>query len=500
MKQKIFALLIVIVLVIAMLPVSALAYDNGGLTYSDNDYNKLVAFLEYDGGSGKNGEILNPGVYDSADPTTWTGVTWDTQATKRVTGISWVNTGIAGALDVSGFDTLVNVNIGANALTSLDASGCSALVELICAENVLTSLTLGTLNSLQELNCGNNYLTALDVSGCPALEKLNCIENAITSLTLGTLSNLEEIDCYTCALTSLDVSGCPALTSLACNENNLTSLTLGTHNSLEFFACGHNDLMSLDLSGCPAIKYIYCFNNALTSLDVSGCSALELLFCNNNDITALDLTACPLLERIIMDSNPCTALTAKNTDGAADIVLASNGVGGYVSLYRYWSDQYATATPAEECGFHNWTQASVEASAVPVINLDTGSTSYDLTANFITLDTSPGDGGIYTGGRATITPTIDGGFWFYYEDGAFNMGDSAYLSRDGNTFTGLQDGEVIVCYATGEKPYAWVTITIDNSNLPGTGQDFTLAIVLGAIAAGVLIAGFVLMMRKRATV
>lgn len=90
------------------------------------------------------------------------------------------------------------------------------------------------------------------------------------------------------------------------------------------------------------------------------------------------------------------------------------------------------------------------------------------------LTASPASGYIYTGGRITITPSIAGGEWEF---------DSAYLSRDGNTFTGLQVGTTRVTYASPDEQTAYMDVVISEAQLPTTGQDFTPALQLLALAA-----------------
>ena len=96
---------------------------------------------------------------------------------------------------------------------------------------------------------------------------------------------------------------------------------------------------------------------------------------------------------------------------------------------------------------------------------------------------------IYTGGRVTLTPHIEGGTWIY---------DKEYLSRDGNTFKGLQPGRTQVTYTVGWAS-GTVTITIVEASLPNTGQDFTWAyLLLAAAAAAVILALCIKAGRKKA--
>lgn len=92
----------------------------------------------------------------------------------------------------------------------------------------------------------------------------------------------------------------------------------------------------------------------------------------------------------------------------------------------------------------------------------------------LALSASVSDGKIYSGGRITITPGIEGGTWSF---------DASYLSRDGNTFTGLKAGTSRVTY-TAEGQTISFDITIAQSELPKTGQDGTwIWILAGAVLA-----------------
>lgn len=236
--------------------------------YNDHDYQKLATFLELPNGEGKNGHKLNAD-YDPADPTTWTGVYWDSGETKRVARISWYSKDLTG---------------------SLDLSDCSALKNLNCLHNQLTSLDLKDCPALETLSCSFNELTSLDLSGCLALTKLYCDNNQLTVLDLRDCSGLEIFYCHFNGLTSLDLSGCSDLEILYCSSNQLTNLNLGGCSALRDLDCNNNQLTgSLDLSGCPDLQELRCNSNQLESLDLTGCEKLQILWCDNNQLTFSDL-------------------------------------------------------------------------------------------------------------------------------------------------------------------------------------------------------------------
>ncbi len=106
----------------------------------------------------------------------------------------------------------------------------------------------------------------------------------------------------------------------------------------------------------------------------------------------------------------------------------------------------------------------------------TTTTTYSLNIKrppVLALNLSVLDGRIYTGGRITLTPNITGGTWDY---------DETLLSRSGNTFKGLKAGTTRVTYTAGLQS-AYADITITASELPTTGQNFTAALWLLALAA-----------------
>ena len=523
-------------LLLCLLPATALAYDYGGLTYNDTDFNKIQAFLEGESGGVKNGELLYPGTYDKDDPATWTGVTWNAAAEKRVTNINF-NSGdtIAGSLDLSGLTTLVSLTCYENQLTSLNVSGCTALTTLACYYNQLASLNVSGCAALQDLFCHTNQLTSLDVSGCTALQQIRCYSNQLTSLDISGLANLTDVLAYQNNLTSVSGSGCTSLMELSLNSNQLSSLDVSVYPNLTALMCESNSLMSLNVSGNPNLQYLGCAHNQLTSLDVfnhgdlntlscfdnsigtlniGGCLSLRFIDCSENGLTSLDLSGNPLIVSLDCSDNALTSLDltdngnvllqlldikgnplgfVKANIGGGRVDITANGDGYvYLVLDVSMSEFYAEATPREDIGtvtFHNWIdEADTEVSTNSTYDLTVGD-DYDLTANFLILTGNPADGIIYTGGRITITPSIPGGTWQF---------DSEYFSRDGNTFTGLKGGESMrITYRLGATSM-FFTVTVRESGLPQTGQDLTWVWVLAGLAALALTGAGWMMLRKGA--
>ena len=215
MKMGIAVLITAALLLVCMTPLAVFA-DNtryptpGG--YNDNDYQKLVTFLELEDESGvRNGEKISEN-YDPQDPTTWEGTTWEN---GNIFQIDFYDRNLIGKLDVS---------------------NCTELVELDCSYNQLTELDISNNTAMWYFDCGDNQLTELDVSNNTALVYLNCGYNQLTELDISNNTALEHLVCDNNQLTELDISNNTAMWELSCRNNQLTSLNLESSYSLSFLA------------------------------------------------------------------------------------------------------------------------------------------------------------------------------------------------------------------------------------------------------------------------
>ena len=184
MKMGIAVLITAALLLVCMTPLAVFA-DNtryptpGG--YNDNDYQKLVTFLELEDESGvRNGEKISEN-YDPQDPTTWEGTTWEN---GNIFQIDFYDRNLIGKLDVSNCTELVELDCSYNQLTELDISNNTAMWYLDCGDNQLTELDVSNNTALEHLGCYNNQLTELDISNNTAMWILSCRNNQLTSLNL----------------------------------------------------------------------------------------------------------------------------------------------------------------------------------------------------------------------------------------------------------------------------------------------------------------------------
>ena len=298
MKMGIAVLITAALLLVCMTPLAVFA-DNtryptpGG--YNDNDYQKLVTFLELEDESGvRNGEKISEN-YDPQDPTTWEGTTWEN---GNIFQIDFYDRNLIGKLDVS---------------------NCTELVELDCSYNQLTELDISNNTAMWYLDCGYNQLTELDVSNNTALVYLNCGYNQ---------------------LTELDISNNTALEHLVCFNNQLTELDVSNNTALVYLNCGYNQLTELDISNNTALEHLVCDNNQLTELDISNNTAMWILSCRNNQLTSLNL-----------ESSYSLSFLADRVEAEGNGFIAVN-LYSEVEDYTYFG--YVYAEPKSGSTFIGW--------------------------------------------------------------------------------------------------------------------------------------------------
>ena len=362
MNKRIFAVIVTTVLLLAVfLPVSAGSAPRHTTPegYDDNDYQRLVAFLETKDADGrKNGDKLCAALgteYDPEDPETWQGerfvedagwsepfgILWAEGDPKRVFSIYIDDCGLCGELDVKDCDCLDEISCAFNSLTAIKTDGCTGLWRLECTKNSLTKLDLSDSPELVELICGYNALSSLDVSHNTELMNLTCASNSIKKLDLSRNENLNIIECSKNRISKLDFSKNPLLFLIYCDQNELTELNVSENASLSVLVCYENRLTKLDVSGNAGLESLNCSNNQLTELDVSGNAGLQTLCCAGNRLRELDLSG-----------NPNIGFDRITAEGSGfigyDCRMESDG-SGFGPIRKY-----AVASPEAGCGFVGW--------------------------------------------------------------------------------------------------------------------------------------------------
>jgi|GEM_PF-3156747 len=349
MKIKHVTTILCFIIVFFLFSITGYAADISPLDgYEDNDYDKLQAFLNSASlEAGKtNGEYLNPS-YDSNDPVTWTGVTWNAVTPKRVVDIDWFEkASLTGSLDVSDFTSLTNLDVSYTRVSSLNTNNCSALADLNCGSclyittldvstntaltslecsiNDISALDLTNNTLLTHLGCTANEITTLDVSNQPLLDNLYCKSNQLTSIDVSNNTVLKTMDCSNNDITSIDVSSNSLLETLVCNSNEITVLNTSGSNNLITVNCAYNHLSSVDFSTNTAIEDLNVSGNSLTNLNISANTALITLNCNNNQLSTLNLTPNTALESLNCGRNQLTALDISTNTNLTYLTCSTN--------------------------------------------------------------------------------------------------------------------------------------------------------------------------------
>ena len=327
----------------------------------------LVAFAQQDD------NLQNLG-WDLGDLTTWDGIEWSDSAENCVTGIDLSYRELTGALDVSGFAELKELDCSGNYLDGICTDNCYVLETMNMAYNSVTALSLDNCSALQTLNCSWNQLETLDASGFGALARLYCDNNKLSVLDVSNNPELEELYCSENDLTYLDVTANAKLAALSCESNymdvnNDASLrySFDAIENMEngwvryepqkilptipfsaadvaklsaFAAQGGNMSALLWAPGTPQdwlgvewikvggeyrVRGLSIGNFELTgSLDLSGMPYLEYVSCSNNDLPVIDISNCPVLTHLSCSSSKTIQLDTRNCPSLAVLYCTNN--------------------------------------------------------------------------------------------------------------------------------------------------------------------------------
>ena len=228
------------------------------------------------------------------------------------------------SLDVSHNANLKSLNTEQTPLGTLDVTKNTALEFLNCYGNNLTTIDVSENTALVTLYCGSNQLTEIDVTGNTALQHLDFGQNNLTSIDLTRNVNLLTVSYNQNPVTTLDVSKNTALKELHCTFTPLTSLNISKNTALEKLNCLGVQLTELDVRQNTALTFLECFDNQLTELDVSRNTALRHLGCSYNRLTELDVRQNTALERLECNKNQLTTLDVRQNTALEDLRCSEN--------------------------------------------------------------------------------------------------------------------------------------------------------------------------------
>lgn len=346
----------------------SLRSSNNYIEYNAIEQTKLSSLYNYS----NNANLLD---WDITDPSSWTGITWNSSG--NVTAIDLSSLELEGALDLSGFTALESVNASGNSFSSLDVSGCTALTALDVSGNNLTSVDVSDCTDLETLDCSFNDLSTsgLSLSANAALTSLTCDDCGLTTLNLSALTSLEELSCAFNELTTINVDNNTSLSSLICCYNYMDThegstlynkfydllfsdvyvnfypqavpdnATFNTNelNSLKAFALSENNNDALDwLDENDNIDTDKLQKNVLfeydgsayrvVAIDIADCeiegelnlsalTKLKELYCENTGISSVNVNSCTSLSTLSCKNCEIDTLTLPNNASSRNTPL-----------------------------------------------------------------------------------------------------------------------------------------------------------------------------------
>ena len=328
MKRRLLAALVTVIMILSVTPYS-LAVGSKELKtpegYNENDYVKMVSFLEITDDNGvKNGEKLSVS-FDPDDPDTWGKYTeWDETGEPiefpiflwteiggemRIVKIECNGYDLFGEFDFSNCVHLESVNLGHNSgITGLSSKGCTNLKSLRCHYNRIEEIDVSENTELEELWIVDNAITSIDVSHNPMLKALYMGYNNIDAIDVSQNPELEELDLPCCFVSELDLSNNPELLFLNVYDNFFTSIDVSNNAKLESIDIGShhlpngdggNKLSEIDISSNPLLTALYVEYNAISEIDVSMNPHLSTLNVSGNLLESLDVSNNPELYYLV---------------------------------------------------------------------------------------------------------------------------------------------------------------------------------------------------------
>ena len=530
MKMRVFTIAMAAVLILALLPITALAAD-----YSDGIYEYTVltdGTLSITKYNGSGGDVTIPSSYDPGSGAI---------AVTAIGNISFVGSAVTSVTVPSGVTSIedsafagctslksVTLSEGLNKIGGMVFVGCSALetINIPACVTTIAPQVFRDCDSLKNvtLSDGLTVLGSEMFNRCTALESIT-IPSSVNSFGDSVFyycTNLKNVTLSN----GLDTIGRSIFIGCA----SLESITIPSSiSSIPNAAFANSGLKSVTIPDTVTSMGIYVFNNcaSLNSITIgSGLTALPedtFSYCTSltsvtvpSNITLIDddvFEGSTSLQRVVIAGKSVSfgEYTFLSTDIASDGIYGfsgssvetyagNNGIpfhaltevtydsrGGSDVPYDYVISQGDTVDAPDAptlsghvfCGWYPTAACDTTAVTFPyAVNADT--TLYAKWTE-LTLSSSVASGKIYTGGRITLTPSVDGGTWDW---------DHSFFTAINSpaTFTALKAGNSTITYTVDGVSVSY-DVTIEDSELPSTGQGLTLVWALIVMAVILMITG-----------
>ena len=436
------------------------------------------------------------------------------------------------SLHVSGASALNTLYCFNSQLSSLDLHTNTALRILNCSDNPLSALDIHDNPGLTQLYCQNTQLSSLTVSTAPNLFYLDCSKNSLKLLDTSANPFLSYLFCNTNLLPSLDISANPAIVYVNTSDNPLEEikatitgksilLKANPGGYVELF--GGIDESMLNATAVPKLGASFL---AWTSsgTQVSSSATYSLLGQGNADLVA-NFTHTVTYDKNGGETGPNNITVPSGTvigtkpddpartgytfdgwykekEGKNAWDFANDVVNGNTTLYAGWTPIPHTVSFDSQGGTEvasatvNY-DALITKPADPMLaHFAFGgwykekecTNAWDFTVEPVKSDTTlyakwtavisglPETASMSKGGRISWEALPSGGTWSW---------DSKYFSASFNgtvpTFTARKAGSSAITYTVGGVTQN-AAVTINESDLPITGQNDSMLYVWGSLA------------------
>ncbi len=405
-KSKIVALLTAAVMAAALImPVASLmprhtfaentAEFETPAGYNDNDYQKLVAFLETTTSSGvKNGELINPNVYTPEDPSTWLysttydwgtvsyGVYWE-EIDGEMRFVAFDNgfsCRVEGNVDFSECEYLVSVFMSSCDIPTANFAFCTGLQAIHITYSNLTQVNVSCCYNMVQIDVFGNSLTSEGVIGlpeCTALRTLNIQDNPnledidisavvflievlnVNNTALGDddidftrLESIQEINITGTNVTKVDARNCVCMTALTCRDMPLEYVKLPSCDSNLQVDCTNTGISELDVTGCTGLYQLNCDNNPIRILDLTNSPWIQFVSAQNCELEVLNLAGCENLIAVSCENNNLTELDISAAGQLSQLYCTGNKLTEiYWHLNNEWDGEIEVSLASEGNGY-----------------------------------------------------------------------------------------------------------------------------------------------------
>lgn len=233
---------------------------------------------------------------------------------------------IAGTLDLTKMEGLVNLKLFNNKITGLKLPKQDKLIQVDCDSNMLNTLDLAGIVKLNELNCASNKLKSINLTDNTELEKINASDNEFTTVDLSALTKLTSCNLSSNRIKQIDLSKNTKIEDLYLQNNQLETLDLSNNTGIKWLNLDHNNLTEIDYSALPGLMQVRIAYNKLTALDLTKNTKVNTVMVQHNNLQELNLAKQTNMFWLVCGSNKLTKLDLTANDKIAWLECDSNQI------------------------------------------------------------------------------------------------------------------------------------------------------------------------------